>query len=70
MTEAHSRKRPRPTAKPLAVRLADAPSIVGISVRGLAGMIARHEIRAIKRGRCVLIPYSELERLAGEGDAA
>ncbi len=63
--EARSRKRPKPTANPLAVRLADAPAMVGISVRGLAGMIQRGELKATRRGRCVLIPYAELVRLAG-----
>lgn len=65
-----SRKRPKPGARPLSVRLADAPAIVGISVRGLAGMIADGRLRAVRRGRCVLIPYAELERLAGEDGAA
>ena len=60
-----SRKRPKPSGKPLSVRLADAPAIVGVSLRGLAGMIQRGELKATRRGRCVLIPYSELERLAG-----
>lgn len=66
MREPKSPRRPRPNGTPLAVRLADAPQIVGISARGLANLIARNELRAVRRGRCVLIPYSELLRLSGE----
>ena len=60
-----SRRRPKPAAEPLSVRLADAPQLVGLSVRGVAAAIKRGEIRAIRRGRAILIPYSELRRFAG-----
>ena len=59
------RTRPRPAADPLAVRLADAPALIGLSVRGIAAAIKRGEIRATRRGRAILIPMSELRRFAG-----
>lgn len=60
----HTRSRPKPAGEPLAVRLADAAAVVGISSRGLANLIARGELKAVRRGpRIVLIPMSELKRL-------
>jgi len=47
------------------VRLADTPQLVGLSVRGVAAAIKRGEIRAIRRGRAILVPWSELRRFAG-----
>mgnify|MGYP001277120178 CR=1 FL=1 len=60
-----SRRRPKPAAEPLCVRLADTPQLVGLSVRGVAAAIKRGEIRAIRRGRAILVPWSELRRFAG-----
>ena len=60
-----SRRRPKPAAEPLCVRLADAPALVGLSARGISAAIQRGEIRAIRRGRAILIPFGELRRFAG-----
>ena len=63
-----SRKRPKP-GRVLAYRLADAAGLIGLSPRGLAGLIAAKKNRAVKVGRATLIPAAELERVAEEGAA-
>ena len=63
-----SRRRPRPD-KVLSYRLADAAAIIGLSERGLAGLITAGKLRAVRVGRATLIPARELERLAEEGAA-
>ena len=59
------RSRPRPAEKPFSYRLADLPALSGFSVSQWRNLIARREVRAVKRGRMVLVPRSEVLRIVG-----
>ena len=65
MTKTHDRSRPKPQGAPLAYRLADAPSVSGISASQWRHMIARGEVRAVRHGKMVLIPAAEMNRITG-----
>lgn len=50
---------------PLAVTPMDAARLLGIGRAHIYNLIARHELRAVKIGRCTRIPITEIHRLAG-----
>ena len=59
------RRRPKPAEKPFSYRLADLPALSGFSVSQWRALIARREVRAVKRGRMILVPRAEVLRITG-----
>ncbi len=51
----------------LAVRVREAASLIGLKEPTVRAYIRKGKIRAVKVGRAVLVPVSELERLVREG---
>jgi len=60
-----NRRRPKPTTAPLSYRLVDCAVLTGLSVSGIRNLIRDGQIRAVRRGRAILVPRIELERIAG-----
>lgn len=60
-----NRRRQKFDEPPFAYRQADLPPLSGISASQWRLMIARGEVKAIRRGRMVLVPRSELIRITG-----
>ena len=52
---------------PRLVGVLEAARALSISTRHLRALVARHQVRAVRLGRRLLIPIAELERLAGGG---
>jgi excisionase family DNA binding protein len=47
-------------------RREEASFALGLSVRTIDGMIAEQRLRTRRKGRCVLIPASDIQRVADE----
>ena len=61
-SEAPRRKLERADFKPLALRRKAAAQALGIGVSKIDLLISNGTIKAVKSGKCLLIPTSELER--------
>jgi hypothetical protein len=56
-----------PAGRPALVSLADAAKELGVGFRLLGVLEARGQLRIVRIGRRVMVPTSEIERLAREG---
>jgi excisionase family DNA binding protein len=52
--------------EPLAVRIGDAATLLGVTRQHLYHLVARGELRTVTLGRARLVPMSELRRIVGE----
>lgn len=59
----HKLPRPKDTSRAVNLSAADFAAACGLSVGAVRSMIARGELRAVRLGRAVRIPLSELTRL-------
>jgi len=69
VSPATSRRRPRPSATPLAYRLADLPARTGISLSGWRNLISAGSVRVQRVGRAVLVPAAEVARITGSSQS-
>ncbi|MCL4809619.1 MAG: hypothetical protein KJ062_17805 [Thermoanaerobaculia bacterium] len=65
MKQTPNRSRPRPAEKPFSYRLVDLPALSGFSQSQWRNLIARGEVRAVRRGRMILVPRAEVLRVTG-----
>lgn len=55
-----------PSDHPLLLRVADAARHLGVSRTSLYALIGKGDVRVIRLGRSIRVPWQELKRIAGE----